>query len=77
MDTGLRRKIYQKLLDALKNQFMDRLRVIHVLSRESLGNAIQKGRIDKTKGSELYRAFLKGTNPDAAYICGPEEMVLS
>ena len=73
---GFNTIIFREELEALKNQFMDRLRVIHVLSRESLGNAIQKGRIDKTKGSELYRAFLKGTNPDAAYICGPEEMIL-
>jgi ring-1,2-phenylacetyl-CoA epoxidase subunit PaaE len=73
---GFNSIIFREELEALKNQFMDRLRVIHVLSRESLGNAIQKGRIDKAKGRELYKAFLKGTNPDAAYICGPEEMIL-
>jgi ring-1,2-phenylacetyl-CoA epoxidase subunit PaaE len=73
---GFNSIIFREELEALKNQYMDRLRVIHVLSRESLGNAIQKGRIDKAKGAELYKAFLTGTNPDAAYICGPEEMIL-
>lgn len=73
---GFNSIIFREELEALKNQFMDRLRIIHVLSRESLGNAIQKGRIDKAKGTELFKAFLAGTNPDAAYICGPEEMIL-
>jgi ring-1,2-phenylacetyl-CoA epoxidase subunit PaaE len=73
---GFNSVIFREELEALKNQYMDRLRVIHVFSRESLGNPIQKGRIDKAKGAELYKAFLAGTNPDAAFICGPEEMIL-
>lgn len=73
---GFNSIIFREELEALKNKHMDRLRVIHVLSRESLGNAIQKGRIDKNKATELYNAFLKGTDPDAVYICGPEEMIL-
>ncbi len=55
---------------------MNRLRVVHVLSRESLGNKIQKGRIDKQKCNELYNAFLHDLTPDAAYICGPEDMIM-
>ncbi len=73
---GFNSIIFREELEALKNKYMDRLRVVHVLSRESLGNAIQKGRIDKQKGLDLFDAFLKGTNPDAVYICGPEEMIL-
>jgi ring-1,2-phenylacetyl-CoA epoxidase subunit PaaE len=55
---------------------MNNLRVIHVLSRESLGNDIQKGRISKEKVDNLYNAFLKNTIIDGAYVCGPEEMIL-
>lgn len=73
---GFNSIIFREELEALKNIYMERIRVIHILSRESLGNEIQKGRIDKAKGSELYDAFLKGTNPDAVYICGPEAMIL-
>jgi ring-1,2-phenylacetyl-CoA epoxidase subunit PaaE len=68
--------IFREELEALKNTYMDRLRVIHVLSRESLGNDIQKGRINKEKANDLFRAFLKETQVDAVYICGPEEMIL-
>jgi ring-1,2-phenylacetyl-CoA epoxidase subunit PaaE len=68
--------IFREELEALKNTYMARLRVIHVLSRESLGNDIQKGRINKEKANDLFRAFLKEIPVDAVYICGPEEMIL-
>ena len=73
---GFNSIIFREELEGLKNKYMDRLRVVHILSRENLGNAIQKGRIDKAKGNELFKAFLKGTKPDAVYICGPESMIL-
>lgn len=69
--------IFREQLEALKNKYMTRLRVIHVLSRESLGNTIQKGRIDGKKCEDLYHSFLKGWNISEVFICGPEEMILS
>jgi len=68
--------IFREELEALKNRYMDRLRIVHVFSRESVGNKIQKGRIDAKKAAELYDAFLKDTAVDAVYICGPETMIL-
>jgi ring-1,2-phenylacetyl-CoA epoxidase subunit PaaE len=67
---------FREELEALKNTHMDRLRIVHVLSRESLGNKIQKGRIDKEKCTDLYKAFLANNSVDGVYICGPEEMIL-
>ena len=67
--------IFREELEALKNQNIDRLRVVHILSRESLGNDIQKGRIDEVKAGELYDAFLKNSTTDAVYVCGPEDMI--
>jgi ring-1,2-phenylacetyl-CoA epoxidase subunit PaaE len=68
--------IFREELEALKNTYMERLRIVHVLSRESLGNDIQKGRINKEKADRLFNAFLKGEDIDAVYVCGPEEMIL-
>lgn len=68
--------IFREELEALKNQYMDRLRLVHVFSRESLGNEIQKGRIDKTKVDELFKAFLHDTKISSVYVCGPEQMIL-
>ena len=69
--------IFREELEALKNQYIDRLRVIHILSRESLGNAIQKGRIDREKTGKLFDAFLKNQPVDAVFVCGPEQMILA
>ncbi len=68
--------IFKEEIEGLKNEFMARLRVIHVMSRENLGTPILKGRIDREKADELYAAFLKGVEIDGVYICGPEAMIL-
>lgn len=73
---GMSSIIFKEQLEALKNEHMDRLRIIHLLSRESLGSDILKGRIDQEKTTELYNAFLKNTDIDAVYICGPESMII-
>ncbi len=69
--------IFREELEALKNKYLNRLRVIHIFSRESPGNKIQKGRINKEKCADLYTAFLKNQNIDEVFICGPEDMILN
>ncbi|MEJ6617519.1 MAG: phenylacetate-CoA oxygenase/reductase subunit PaaK [Crocinitomicaceae bacterium] len=73
---GFASVIFREEIEALKNQYMGRLRVVHIFSREGLGNAIQKGRIDEKKTNELFKAFLAHTEIDNVYICGPEQMIL-
>jgi len=72
---GFKSVIYREELEALKNQHLDRLRIVHVFSRESLGNDIQKGRIDKKKAENLYNSFIVNDSVDAVYSCGPESMI--
>jgi ring-1,2-phenylacetyl-CoA epoxidase subunit PaaE len=68
--------IFREELEAIKSKYLSKFRIIHVLSRESLGNKIQKGRIDAEKCIQLYDAFLKNQSIDAVYLCGPESMIL-
>ncbi len=68
--------IFREELEAWKNKYMDRLRIVHIFSRESPGSKIQKGRIDKEKCNDLYDAFLAKTTVDEVFICGPEQMIL-
>lgn len=68
--------IFREEIEALKNLYMNRFRVIHVFSRESVGNIIQKGRVDKQKCDDLYKAFLTHDKIDDVYVCGPEGMIL-
>jgi ring-1,2-phenylacetyl-CoA epoxidase subunit PaaE len=72
---GITSIIFREEIEALKNKYMSNLRVVHILSRESLGNAIQKGRIDTKKLEELYTAFLQHTKIDDVFVCGPEDMI--
>lgn len=67
--------IFREELEGLKNNYMDRFRLIHVLSRESLGNALQKGRIDREKVDKLCKAFFNGQTIDGVFVCGPEQMI--
>jgi ring-1,2-phenylacetyl-CoA epoxidase subunit PaaE len=69
--------IFREELEALKNKYLNRIRIIHIFSRESPGNKIQKGRIDKEKCGELFNAFLKNQSIDEVFICGPEQMILN
>jgi len=73
---GFNSIIFREELEALKNQYMNRLRVIHILSRESLGNDLQKGRINKEKTEQIIRSLMQLETIDGVYICGPEDMIL-
>lgn len=73
---GFNEIIFREELESLKNMYMNRFRIIHVFSRESLGNSLQKGRIDDKKTSLMYDAFLKLENIHEVYSCGPESMIL-
>jgi ring-1,2-phenylacetyl-CoA epoxidase subunit PaaE len=71
--------IFREELEALKNEHLDHFRLIHILSRESLGNQIQKGRIDQEKCEKLKKAFLaydlQHVENCEVFVCGPEEMI--
>ncbi len=67
--------VFREEIEALKNEYLDRLFVLHILSRESVGNPLQKGRIDKEKLTKIHTAFFKETSIDSVFVCGPEEMI--
>ena len=66
--------IFKEALDALKNKWIDRFQLIHILSREKTDAAIHYGRIDDEKLQELIKLIgLKQI--DEFFICGPEQMI--
>ncbi len=69
--------IFREEIEALKNKHMDRLQVIHVLSRERLEIELNNGRIDKDKCEGLCSSLIDVKTLDKAFLCGPEEMILS
>ena len=66
--------LFREELEALKNVYMDRFRVIHILSREITDATINSGHIDAQKCEALFTRFLS-VKADEFFICGPEGML--
>jgi len=69
--------IFKEQIDYLKNIYITRFNVIHILSEEYLGNDVQYGLMDRAKTDQLNEFFLKQEKIDEAFICGPEPMILA
>jgi ring-1,2-phenylacetyl-CoA epoxidase subunit PaaE len=69
--------IFREAIEALKNKYMERLRLFHVLSREYMDIPLFSGRISAAKCEEFCKSLIDVKNVDEAFICGPEEMILS
>lgn len=59
----------------LKDRFLDRLSVVHVMSREKQDLDLFNGRIDREKCEALCRQWVPVADIDVAFICGPESMM--
>lgn len=69
--------IFRETLEALKNKYMDRFRLIHILSREQTDTDLNTGRIDAVKCNTLFEKIIDINNTDDFFLCGPEEMIFS
>jgi len=68
--------IFFEELEGLKNKYIDRLNLIHILSRERTDTPINSGRITVDKLVELSKLIAYETI-DEFFICGPEAMIFS
>lgn len=64
-------------LEELKNRYMDRLRLYHVLSDESQEMQLLHGLLDESKCAQIINALELADTIDEAFICGPEPMMLA
>lgn len=69
--------IFREAIEALKNKYMQRLRIFYVLSREYMDVPLFNGRITAEKAREFCDKLIDLSTMDEAFICGPEEMILS
>ena len=67
--------IFKEELEALKDKFIDRFRVYHVLSREKSDASINHGRIDVAKLDLFFDKVIDLNRVDEFFLCGPEEMI--
>ncbi len=68
--------IFFEELEALKNKYMQRFNLIHILSREKTDTTLNFGRITTEKLNDLGK-LVNYTGTDEFFICGPEEMIFA
>lgn len=69
--------IFKEELEALKNRFISRFRIIHVLSGEIMDTPINSGRIDEDKCRQLFKSIINIKSVDEFFICGPAAMIFA
>ncbi len=67
--------IFREQIEGLKNEYMDRLSVHHILSREQTGSELFTGRIDEEKCRAFCRHLIGPEAVDEFFLCGPESMI--
>ena len=69
--------MFREELDDLKNLYLGRLSVLHVLESEAQEIDLFSGRLDQEKCAALFRSWIDVRSADTAFICGPEPMMLA
>ncbi|MGB4118058.1 MAG: 1,2-phenylacetyl-CoA epoxidase subunit PaaE [Polaromonas sp.] len=69
--------MFKEELEDLKDTYLSRLNLVWVMSRETQDIELFNGRIDYDKTTELLSRWIDPASIDAAFICGPHEMMLA
>ena len=66
--------IFYEDLNQLKETYPNQFKLHYIFSREDVKNQL-RGRIDKSVTNYFVKNMYKETSFDAAFLCGPEEMI--
>jgi ring-1,2-phenylacetyl-CoA epoxidase subunit PaaE len=66
--------LFRQALEELKDRFMQRLSIFHVISGEEQDIPILHGRLDGEKVRVLLRSLVPASSVDHVFICGPTGM---
>jgi ring-1,2-phenylacetyl-CoA epoxidase subunit PaaE len=66
--------LFRESLEELKDRFLERLSVFHVISGEEQDIPILHGRLDGNKVRVLLRSLVPAASVDHVFICGPSGM---
>lgn len=67
--------MFRDELAALKDRYLERFNLVHVLSREPQDIELLHGRIDRAKADALFEHWVPIGDVDCAFLCGPEGMM--
>ncbi|MCC1492609.1 2Fe-2S iron-sulfur cluster-binding protein [Cognatishimia sp. F0-27] len=73
---GVHTIMFREELEDLKNRYMGRFSVIHVLESDAQEIELFHGRVDEAKCAALFEHWIDVSAVDVAFICGPEPMML-
>lgn len=67
--------MFREELAALKDIYLERFNLVHILSREAQDIPLFHGRIDRDKVAALLAHWIPVDDVDAVFVCGPEGMM--
>jgi ring-1,2-phenylacetyl-CoA epoxidase subunit PaaE len=68
--------LFREELEDLKNVYMERFNLVHILNREHQDVELFNGMMTKEKCNELFTRWIDLSDVDTAFICGPQAMML-
>jgi ring-1,2-phenylacetyl-CoA epoxidase subunit PaaE len=68
--------MFAEEIEDLKNRYLGRLSVVHILSKESQDVDLLSGRITADKINQLAAGVIDFSNVTEAFLCGPEGLVM-
>lgn len=69
--------MFREEIEDLKNLYLGRFSVVHILESEGQEIDLFTGRINAEKMEMLFRMWIDAESVDTAFICGPEPMMLT
>lgn len=69
--------MFREELEDLKNSYLGRLSVLHIVEAEAQDIDLFTGRVDRAKCEALFSHWIDVADADYAFICGPEPMMLA
>ncbi|WP_027244570.1 1,2-phenylacetyl-CoA epoxidase subunit PaaE [Leisingera daeponensis] len=73
---GVNTIMFREELEDLKNLYMGRFNVIHILESDAQEIDLFTGLVTEEKCAQLFKHWIDIENVDTAFICGPEPMML-
>lgn len=67
--------MFREQIEDLKDRYLSRLAVFHVLSREQQDMAVLNGHLDAEKLGLVMRSLVPLASVDQAFVCGPQPMI--
>lgn len=69
--------LFREEIEDLKNRFMERFSLVHIMSREHQDIELFNGRLDGDKVRQLLAVWMDPAAVDYAFVCGPQDMTES